>query len=487
MRSFQSFLSNLLLGAWAIIPLNVAAQPAAAHQAIAQYVESLQHDEAIRHASMSIVVMEAETKAVVAELHPQTALLPASTLKLVTTGLSLLSPGADYRYRTALCYDGYIETTTLHGNLYVVGGGDPTFGSPEAMAAPLSSVLSDWVAALKDAGICRIEGDMVVDESFFPNEGTPESWTWGDIGHAYGASVTGFSFCENAYRATLAPGRREGDATQLCRTVPAMPGVVFQNEVRTGPPHSGDRTVIYTEGNRHLLTGTIPPKPDSMVIKGANKNPAAAFYASFLPFLTDAGIRFDGSLRVLSVPPTEPARTLLAACYSPTLKEIASVANKKSHNFYAEALLKTIGVSRKHEGSYRRSIEATGDLLDSLGIRPSGLKIVDGSGLSRKNYVSAAFLADFLAALYASPVYPDFVATLATPGDKGTFENLLRHAPGKQRLHAKSGSMEGVRAYAGYAQHPSSTLIFVILINNFNSPVATLQPKVEKLLELMVR
>ncbi len=470
-----------------LLPACALAQPAK-NEAIAAYVKTLRNDKLLQNASMSIIVIDAKTKKVIASHNPQAALTPASTLKLVTTGMALQALGPDYKFRTALYYDGAIKDSTLAGNLYIVGGGDPTFGAAEAIATSIDIVFSRWATALRGLGINRVAGDIVADESFFVNEETPESWTWGDMGNYYGTCATGLPFCENAYRVVLKPGKKEGDQAGVQRIYPPIPGARFTNQVTTGKAKSGNNAVIYNShyADRHVFKGTIPIDRDSTLVKGANKLPAYTCIHFFAGYLGLYNIRVDGALTVVSEPPAvvDTTRRLIAYHDSPPLKEIAAVTNKTSNNFYAETLLKAIGVARRHNSSYEASISAVVDMIDSLKIPHAGLKIVDGSGLSRKNYASARFLADFLYTMYRSKRFKDFDYTLAV-GESGTMQSTLRNASNKKRLHAKSGSMEGVRAYAGYSEGESGTLIFAILINNFTHKVATIQPKVEKFLELL--
>jgi D-alanyl-D-alanine carboxypeptidase/D-alanyl-D-alanine-endopeptidase (penicillin-binding protein 4) len=476
---------------WLLFPVAAAAaaQMPEKNNAVAAYVESLNGEELFRHVSMSLLAIDADTQEVIASYRPQTALLPASTLKLVTTGLLLLSLGSDYRYRTSLYYDGTVIDSTLAGNLYIIGGGDPTFGSPDSIATPVEEIFSYWAAALKANGIHRVAGDIIADETFFGAAETPESWMWGDIGNYYGARASGLAFHENAWRAVLTPGQKEGDKAFLRSYYPYMPGAEFLNEVTTGAPGSGNQVMVYNSpfSGRQQLTGTIPINRDSTEIKGSNNHPAYTCIYYFSEFLNRQGIPFNGALRVVATPeaPSTP-RTLVAYQLSPPLKEIASATNKISNNFFAETLLKTIGVQWKQNASYDSSLAAVHYLLDSLLVPASGFKMADGSGLSRRNYVSAQFMVDYLTMMYYSEVYDDFFYTLATPGDRGTFLTLLRSSPNKKRLHAKSGSMGGVRCYAGYVENPRGTIIFAVLVNNFNYKISEIQPKIEKLLQLFL-
>lgn len=472
-----------------LLPAGSYAQ-SAGEAKVAACVAEWPHDSLLRAASISLLVMDVETRRVIASLNPQTALLPASTLKLVSTGLSLLTLGPDYRFRTALYCDGTVgRDSVLQGHLYIVGGGDPTFGSREAAATPVDSVFARWTRALKACGVNRIAGQLIADESFFVDEATPETWTWGNMGNYYGACPSGLSFFENAYEATLASGANEGDSTLVRAVYPHIPGARFINRITTGKPRSGDQTVIFNSpySTLQMLTGAIPPRQTDFVIKGSNRTPALSCLWHFNDYLNRHGIATAHSFVVRTTPAdAKSPRRLLAVHHSPPLSEIAAITNKKSHNLYAETLLKTIGASRKQSSLYDSSFVAVRQLLDSLQTPAHSIQLRDGSGLSRQNYMTAQFLCDFLRAMYFSPAYADFRATLATPGEKGsTFERLLPSAPEARRLHAKSGSMSGVRAYAGYSENPGGVLVFAVIINNFNYKIAVLQPKVERLLQLI--
>jgi len=456
--------------------------------AISQYITSLKNDSLLRSASMSILVIDAKSKEIIASHQPQTALISASTSKLVTTGLSLIALGSEYNYQTSLWHDGNINDSTLTGNLYIVGGGDPTFASSEPIATPINTIFAQWATVLKNKGIKRIDGKIIADETFFAQEEIPESWSWGDIGNYYGARPSGLPFHENSYLVQLSSSKKEGDTAIIQRLYPIIPNADFVNTITTGKRNSGNTATIYNSpySNKHFFTGTIPPQRDSVVIKGSNNSAAHTCIWHFSNYLNQQNIRFDGELEIRSKPySASEEKVFLASHNSPSLLEIAAVTNKKSNNFYAETLLKTISLQKTKNSSFDSSLVAINYLLDSLNISRDGLQIRDGSGLSRKNYLSAQFLSDFLYAMYRSPVYEDYFYTMAVPGDKGTFEKLLQSVPTKNRLHAKSGSMEGVRAYAGYSENPNETIIFAIIINNFNYKISELQPKVEKLLQLI--
>ena len=148
-------------------------------------------------------------------------LIPASTLKTVTTGLALHSLGPDYRFETGIGYTGTISDGVLHGDLYILGGGDPVLGSRNRIAEPVENVFGAWLGMLSEAGIVRIDGNIIGDDRFFDRIAEIDSWQWNDIGTYYGTGVCGLSFNENMQNINVTPG----DAPGRPLTVKTGPGL----------------------------------------------------------------------------------------------------------------------------------------------------------------------------------------------------------------------------------------------------------------------
>ena len=164
---------------------------------------------------------------------------------------------------------------------------------------------------------------------------------------------------------------------------------------------------------------------------------------------------------------------VLGSTFSPRLADIVGDANRDSDNFFAETLLRTIGKEKAGSCIYNKAVPAVESLLASMGLRSKdACQIFDGSGLSRKNYVSPGFFVRFLRAMTRSDVYDDYFRSLPVPGGEGTLKARLQKAPAelKERIHMKSGSMNGVVCFSGYITaldgKPEHTVAFSVMTNN---------------------
>ena len=208
----------------------------------------------LKHASVGVYAVHAETGEVLVDEGSALSLLPASCLKVVTTGAALHLLGPEYRFETVLEYDGFIDKAQiLHGNLYIRGGGDPCLGSWRFPKDPIQ----EWVEAVKTVGLRGIQGKVIGDASRWETALAVPSWTWEDLGNYYGAGAGALSFHENSYALFFKPGEKVGDLAPLLRTEPQV-SIIFHNEVRTGPEGSGDRACIYGRNFHQCSTSEGP-------------------------------------------------------------------------------------------------------------------------------------------------------------------------------------------------------------------------------------
>lgn len=380
-------------------------------------------------------------------LHTQQAdqkMIPASSLKIVTTGAALHVLGPDFRFQTDLAYSGTIDTDgTLHGNLYIVGGGDPCLGTN------WQSQLATWVDASKKAGIQRILGRVLADASRWEKNMAVPSWTWEDLGNYYGAGASALSFHENAYTLTFQPGKNPGEPTIVLETDPPIEGWDLHNEVTTGPMGSGDCACIYgmEYSPVQFVRGTVPTGVDRFSIKGAIPDSPSYCASRLTQALKEADILIEDQARF------QTSRTVIHRTFSPTVGEIVRQTNQRSMNLYAEHLLKAMGEIALKEGSTDAGRKALTNFWQKQGITFGEQQLHDGSGLSRKNNVSARQLVDILLHMKRSEHAEHFVLSL----------------PEKTKgIRAKSGFMTGVRGLAGYAGNTA----FAIIVNHADSTTA---------------
>ncbi|HMI78366.1 MAG TPA: D-alanyl-D-alanine carboxypeptidase, partial [Ferruginibacter sp.] len=208
-------------------------------------MKKMQADDQFKHAMISLYVVDSKTGKQVFDKNSQVGLATASSLKVVTSATAFELLKKDYRYKTALGYDGDITGNKLNGNLFVTASGDPTFGSWRWESTKMDTVMQKIIATLKEKNITEVTGDLIIDDSKWETQATPRGWTWDDIGNYYGAGARGLNWHENQYDLILKPGRNTGDPVEIVGTEPELQVSALINELKTGKPGSGDNSVIY--------------------------------------------------------------------------------------------------------------------------------------------------------------------------------------------------------------------------------------------------
>ncbi|MDD3272926.1 MAG: D-alanyl-D-alanine carboxypeptidase/D-alanyl-D-alanine-endopeptidase [Bacteroidales bacterium] len=466
-----------------------------AQRGIGKYIDNMKKDTMFSNAVVGIMVMDEKGKEI-ASWNPDMPLLTASTMKTISTGLALKVLGPDYKYKTRVGYTGLIENGTLKGDLYIIGGGDPTLGSKDTIAYPIDSIFGIWMDAVRLSGITRIEGNIVGDDRFFKNEIVPGGWAVSNLGPYYGSGTAGLSFMENLQEFTFKSGDNIGDPAKFVAVWPQVPGLRIDNTITTGAPGSRAQTSLrLTEIERVVrYSGSIPFGDKDVVLTGSCKFPAVACAEEFRKFLERGGIRSNPlAYDIHSYQATAPQEeiTIIGETLSPPLSSIVNVTNRISNNFYAETLFKTLGKELTGSGSYDSSAVAIRRVLSSMGLPYRGFTQDDGSGLSRQNYVSARFFCNYFSKLKEkNDNFEAFYNSLPQPGGPGTLENVIKDATPEQkrRLHAKSGSLSNVRCYAGFVERKNGGMYyFAILTNNFQAKTAQMQPKIEGFMKELLK
>ena len=423
----------------------------------------------------------------VAEWNSNLPMLTASTMKTITTGVGLNTLGKDFRFTTRIAYTGNIKDNILDGDIIIIGGGDPTLGSSDTVAFAIDSIFGVWTKAIKDLGITRIDGNIVVDDSYFVREQMPDSWSWGNFGASYGATASGLSFSENVQRYKLVPGKKAGDKVEVTAVYPQVPGLKVVNDLVTAEAETGNNCYYYVQdmvcASQYL--GSLAIDKGVVYENNSNRFPHLSCGFHFREFLLKNGI--ESLPEIIDIKDIEEscdqARIPVTETYSPELWKIVNVTNRISNNMYAETILKTIGKELTGVGSYDSSIVALKRVLKEMEVDTEGFTMEDGSGLSRQNYVSPKFFCNYYASMQKSGIFAEFFNSLPMPGGPGTLKSVLKNEEQelKDRIHAKSGSLSNVRCYAGYVQgnKKQGLIRFAILTNNFAARTSQMQPKIE--------
>lgn len=441
-----------------------------AQGSLADRVQEFATRPELRGAQIGIDVIDVQSGSRIAAFQPYNSLIPASTLKLITTAAAYDILGPEHRFATELAIAGKVIDGTLKGDVYILGGGDPTLASPYMDGVPrLPALLDRWSSALNKAGIQRIEGRIIGDGSYFGTDGAAAGWPWADLGNYYGAGAYGLNIHENSYSLDLLQRNTLGSPPIIQGTRPAIGGLTITNELVSGPKGSGDQAYIYAApfGDKAYVRGSIPVGSKRFTIRGSIPDPPLYAAQALMDHLIGKG--FAVSL------PAESDRTVGGGRYrtteildrylSPPLTEIIDRTNLRSLNLYAEALLREVGKAKGKELKDLSGTAAIQDWLQALNLDTAPINLVDGSGLATRNFFSPDLMTSFLRSQAGNLRWRQ---SIPLAGKTGSMKGYLRKRTAEGRLYAKSGSLSAARCYAGYAtgRADGRELAFAIMVNN---------------------
>lgn len=470
-----------------LILLTVAATELAAQntKSLNDAVERISRDEDMLHASLAVSVRDVDNGNAVYSYDAYRSLTPGSLVKLFTTAAGFDMLGSAFRFTTTIAYNGNIDGKgVLHGNVYIIGGGDPLLGSYRYRQTHPDSVFSAWHKALKAVGIKGVSGKICYNASIFDQQQLPDSWSWGDIGNYYGTGATGLNFHENLFFINFNAGSKLGYPASIASTTPPSLGVNLQSDVMTGAANSGDQVIVYGEPNStvRVCRGTVPLGKKNFSVRASMPRPAQTCAELFATYLRCHGMTVSNSVEEVFAKPNDLKEAL--RYMSNTYYAVAQYTNLTSNNTYAESIYKYLGYQRYGLGSYANGAKATATFFSQLGLSTDGIYLVDGSGLSRENLCTADFVTRFLALVSKKEIYGDFLQTLGEPGKSGTVHSLKLNLPQGVAMHVKSGTMTKVRCFAGYVTTASGkTYSYAILCNAYDCSGTKAKTKLAELLE----
>lgn len=411
--------------------------------------------------NVSIHVRDASSDRAVIDLNADWPRSPASTIKVLTTFIALDMLGPSYTWKTRVYRTGKLANGVLSGDLILVGGGDPYMTSDRWWG---------FVQALRETGLAKINGDVVIDNTYF----APIAATRADFDdqpwRSYNVLPDALMVNFQTSHFTLNVNPQRARPQIVVNPLPA--NLVVKNLAHTAAgrctgthrgitfdtPDAADPLTI-------VISGTMPAACGRYSISRAIMTAPDYAYGTFRTLWTQSGGSIDGGLRVAPLPADA---ILLHEHDSLPMPEIIRLVNKFSNNVMARHLLLTLGAERfGAPATAQNGREAIRLWLAEHGIRIPGLVIDNGSGLSRQERISARGLAQLLDIAWHSPFMPEFAASLPLSATDGTLRNRFRAAGMQGRLRMKTGRLDDVSGLAGFVNAASGrTFIVVILVNH---------------------
>lgn len=463
-------------------------KPAAAER-FAIRVAAILGVEPVSKGDWGVLVTDGETGAVLYEQNAGNYFVPASSLKIFTTGYALSVLGVDYRFHTTLETQGVIDATrTLSSDLVLVGRGDPNLSNrkfpyelKEDFDGPGERVLAELADAVAAKGVKQISGDIVGDDSFFPPDRYPAGWEIEDMVWRYGAPISAITVDDNTVTLLLTPAARPGDAAAV-EVQPPTEDFRIENSVTSSVAGIRPDLTLKREPAAGIvyLSGTLPAgsTPHKLVV--SVQEPALHAAALLKRLLEQRGIAVGGRARARhEMLQTGETRMVLGEHVSAPLGESIKLVNKISQNLHTELLLRVAArqscLSAAPGGAAAECLAFTPEKFASApagfykaaGIADGEVIQSDGSGLSRHDLATPRAIVALLRYAQMQPWFAPYYASFPVAGVDGTLEHSLQGTIAAGRIHAKTGSVEHVRARSGYAgtEH-GRKLIFSFMANN---------------------
>lgn len=445
---------------------------AAVAQPLPDSVSSALARAGIPASAAGIVVSEVHSGERILSSHPDKAFNPASVMKLLTTSAALDTLGAAYTWKTGVYTDGVVSNGRLEGNLYFRGGGDPRL-----------VVEHFWLLLrqLRARGIRDIGGDVVVDRSLFAHDDDSAFDFDGDPQKPYNANPDAMllNFKAIAFRFLPDP---EGGVVRVT-TEPAIAYEVRGPAVGKGACgdwKSGLRAEF--EENRAVFAGSYPLSCGEQVwyVHPYRMKPMSYFSRVFRQMWQESGGQFTGEIAEGTIPDNA---TLLTEWESAPLAEAIRGINKFSNNVMARQLLLTMVAEQgARPASSGEGQQVLRQWLAGKGIAASALVVENGSGLSRRERMTAAMMGDVLLQAYRSPTMPELMSSMPIVGVDGTMKRRMKGEGIVGSAHIKTGMLDDVRAVAGYVSSTSGKRYVVVGL--INHPLARRsQPVLDALLQ----
>ncbi len=473
-------------------------------------IEEIVRQPALEPGFFAVKIVSLESGQIIFEQDANKFVRPASNMKLYTvaTAFDRLTP--DYHFITSVYAKEKPEDGKVKGDLIVYGRGDPSIAARFNNGDYFKGIndLADKIVA---AGVKRVKGDLVGDESFFNGSPFGSGWEWEDLTWSYGAPLSALTVNDNAIDLTVKPGNKVGAPVTFTTGPPSASFITIVNRATTSARGSQSDLRIYRGlgANTLELSGTLPLGDAGFVGGVAIPDPALAFVSMLRDALVKRGVKIDGRLRTQqdngmgwafsgAVGPERggAVRDLrhgieIASLQSPPFSAIAAQTLKPSQNQYTELILRTLGATQPQTGTTNRDVESLGldivrNFLHQAGVNDNELNLDDGSGLSRNDLITANDTVRLLTYMSKHKYFPQFLDALPVAGVDGTLRTRMKGTPAEGNVRAKTGSLSSVASLSGYVTTAAGEhLIFSMMLNNYPDAAAVRRESIDAIAVLL--
>ncbi|HOJ37269.1 MAG TPA: D-alanyl-D-alanine carboxypeptidase/D-alanyl-D-alanine-endopeptidase [Ignavibacteriales bacterium] len=386
---------------------------------------------------------------------------PASNMKILTTAVALDLFGIDYKFQTILYTDGKIHNGTLGGNLCLKSEFDPSLKVKN---------FENLVNQLKNKGLKKIEGDLLIDVSNIDTLEWNRDWAWDDEPNYYAAHISSISLNGNCIDISVKPSKIGKNPDVFL--YPNYTNLnIINNAITVDTNQQTNLTITrdwYYRNNTIIINGKISLK-DAQITETVNfEKPHKQILMFFYQLLVDNGIEVKGQLNVIFDNNKANQYTILAAD-STDIKDIIKNFNKVSDNLTGEMLLRCFANKIYNEkGSSLKGIEVVKGFIKKIGLDSDNYQIIDGSGLAPTNYINNELIIAVLINLYNDKLkFPIFYESLPIAGVDGTLRRRMKDTPAFNNVRAKTGTINGVSSLSGYVKAKNGDMLaFSIFIQN---------------------
>jgi D-alanyl-D-alanine carboxypeptidase/D-alanyl-D-alanine-endopeptidase (penicillin-binding protein 4) len=464
-----------------LVPINTATTTRTLAELQARISEVLRKPE-LASAMVGIKVASLDTGKVLFEENADKLLRPASNMKIYTVAAALDRLSPDFRFVTSVYAPARPDSAgVVHGDLTIYGRGDPSIAA-RFNNGDYFKAIDNLAAQIMAAGVKRVEGDLVGDETYFTGPQYGAGWEWEDLQWWYGAEVSALTANDNALDLFVKPGAEAG-APAVITTGPPDPLLTIVNRVTTAAKGTKrDLTVYRKPGSDEIEISGLIALDDKGYAGGIGiSRPALLFVYLLRSSLAQRGVTITGKTRTIA-PATLPDASAspepveLTVLQSPPLSLIAAQTLKPSQNLYTELILRRLGTIpglpttafNANRTSEAAGIEVVKSFLREAGVSPATLVLTDGSGLSRNDMVTAEATLQLLTYMHRHRYASVFRDALPIAGIDGTLRNRFKRTPAENNLRAKTGSLSSAASLSGYMTTlAGEKLVFSIMVNNF--------------------